>query len=220
MRKTRATAARRSCLSVLAVACVALAGTRALALSLVEQNVVDLLKQSDTIAVGTVGKVEDGLDDKGIPYTEVTLLVSEAIRGVLPDTYTFRQFGLMNPRPSQDGKMIMMPAPEGFPRYATGEHVLLFLYPQAKRTGLRTTSGLIQGKFTLGPGFAANGTGNKGLFRSVVLDPGLLAESDRQLLATESGVLNPDALLSFVRRAVKGRWTETGRLVSFAKSRR
>ena len=38
-----------------------------------------------------------------------------------------------------------MPAPEGFPRFASGEQVLLFLYPQATKTGLRTTSGLIQG---------------------------------------------------------------------------
>ena len=51
----------------------------------------------------------------------------------------------MKPRPSPDGKRLMMPAPEGFPRYASGEQVLLFLYPQARQTGLRTTAGLIQG---------------------------------------------------------------------------
>jgi hypothetical protein len=183
-----------------------------MALSLVEKNIVDLLGVSDAIAVGTVGKVADGIDDRGIPYTEVTLNVSESIRGTLPEVYTFRQFGLMKPRPTPDGKMLMMPAPEGFPRYASGEHVILFFYPQAAKTGLRTTSGLIQGKFTLGPGFVANGTGNVGLFHDVRLDPGLAVDSDKRLLATQSGAMNPDAFLSFVRRAVQGRWIETGRL--------
>ena len=75
---------RRSCLVLLAIAWVALAGTRAMALSLVEKNVVDLLRESDAIAVGTVEKVSDGIDDHGIPYTEVTLKVSESIRGRCP----------------------------------------------------------------------------------------------------------------------------------------
>jgi hypothetical protein len=214
MRESRVKAMRRSCLSVLTVASIALAGTRAMALSLVEKNVVDLLRESDAIVVGTIGNVADGIDDRGIPYTAVTLNVSESIRGTLPDTYTFRQFGLMKPRPSPDGTRLMMPAPEGFPRYASGEQVLLFLYPQAKRTGLRTTAGLIQGKFTLGPGFAANGTGNAGLFGNVRLDPDLVVDGDRRLLASTSGVLNPDAFLSFLRRAVQGHWVETSRLVS------
>ncbi len=191
-----------------------------MALSLVEQNVVDLLRDSDAIAVGTIGKVADGIDDRGLPYTEVTLKVSESIRGALPETYTFRQFGLIKPRPSQDGKRLLMPAPEGFPRYASAERVLLFLYPEAARTGLRTTAGLLQGKFTLGPGYAANGKGNAGLFRNVSLDPSLVEAADRRLLATESGVMNPDAFVSFVRRAVHGRWVETGRLASHGKAAR
>ena len=205
---------RRTCIGLVTLAWVALAGNRALALSLVEKNVVDLLRESDAIAVGTIEKLSDGIDDRGIPYTEVTLKVSESIRGALPDNYTYRQFGLMKPRPTPDGTMLMMPAPEGFPRYATGEQVLLFLYPQARRTGLRTTAGLVQGKFTLGPGLAENGTGNAGLFRNVRLDAGLTEESDKRLLATRSGAVNPDAFLRFLRRAVQGRWVETGRLES------
>ena len=208
---------RRARLGILILAGLALGGTRVVASSLVEQNVVDLLRQSDAIVVGKVAKVADGIDDHGIPYTEVTLNVSESIRGALPDVYTFRQFGLMNPRPMPDGKMLMMPAPEGFPRYASGEHVLLFLFPKASQTGLRTTTGLMQGKFTLRPGFAANGTGNVGLFQDVRLDPGLGESSDKRLLATRSGAVNPDAFLSFVRRAVQGRWIEAGRLASRGK---
>jgi hypothetical protein len=210
----------RSGFGFLILAGFALAGDRAMALSLVEQNVVDLLRESDAIVVGTVEKVADGIDDQGLPYTEVTLKVVESIRGALPETYTFRQFGLMKPRPSQDGKRLMMPAPEGFPRFASGEKVLLFLYPQATKTGLRTTSGLIQGKFTLGPGFAANGTSNVGLFRNVSLDQRAVQESDKRLLATQSGPMNPDFFLSFVRRAVGEHWVESGRLASRTRSGR
>jgi hypothetical protein len=210
----------RASLGFLILAGLALAGTRAMALSLVEQNVVDLLRESDAIAVGTVGKVVDGIDVQGLPYTEVTLKVSESIRGALPETYTFRQFGLMKPRPAPDGKMLMMPAPEGFPRFGSGEQVLLFLYPRAATTGLRTTSGLTQGKFTLGPGFAANGTDNVGLFRNVSLDQRVIQESDKRLLATQSGPMNPDSFLSFLRRAVGEHWVESGRLASRARSGR
>lgn len=202
----------RSPLGLIALAFVALAANRALALSLVEKNVVDLLRESDAIVVGTVASVTDDIDPQGLPYTEVTLKVSESIKGALADTYTFRQFGLLKPRPTADGKMLMMPAPEGLPTYAAGERVLLFLAPQARLTGLRTTAGLIQGKFTIGPGSAANGAGNAGLFRNVRLDQGLAEGGDERLLATRSGVLNPDEFLSFLRRAVRGRWVETGRL--------
>jgi hypothetical protein len=211
---------RRSCLVLLTVAWVALGATRAMALSLVEQNVVDLLRESDAIVVGTVGNVVDGIDDRGLPYTEITLKVAESIRGTLPVTYTFRQFGLMKARPMPDGKRLMMPAPDGFPRFASGEQVLVFLYPQARKTGLRTTAGLVQGKFNLGPGFAANGTGNVGLFRNVSLDQRVVEDSDKRLLATERGAVNPDSFLSFLRRAVAGRWVETGRLTSRGRSGR
>jgi hypothetical protein len=203
---------RRTLFGLLSIACVALAGTRAMAVSLVQKNVVDLLRESDAIVVGTIGSVTDGVDPRGLAYTEVALHVSESIRGDLPENYTFRQYGLIKPRLTEDGKRMRLPAPEGFPRYATGEQVLLFFYPPARRTGLRTTAGLLQGKFVIGPGRIENGTGNAGLFRNVQIAPGLAEDNDRRLLATVSGAVHPDAFLSFVRRAVQGRWVETGRL--------
>jgi hypothetical protein len=203
---------RRTCSGLLFAALLALGGTRAKAMSLLQQNIVDLLADSELIVTGTVENVTDGIDSKGVPYTEVTLTVSEAIRGDVHGTYSFRQFGLVDPRPTADGRMLMMPAPDGFPRYTPGEDVVLFLRPRAAWTGLRTTSGLAQGKFTVGPGRLENGTGNTGLFRDVTLAPGLSREADRRLLTTASGTLNPEAFLSFVRRAVAERWVETGRM--------
>ena len=142
----------------------------------------------------------------------MTLEVSESIRGSLSGDYKFRQFGLLAPRLTADGKRKMMPAPPGFPKYAPGEDVALFLRPAAAWTGFRMPAGVTQGKFTIAAGRVENGMGNAGLFRNVHLDQGLVTERDKRLLTTASGPLNPDAFLSFVRRAVRERWIETERM--------
>lgn len=187
-------------------------GAGAMTLSSGNANIVELLAQSNDIVVGRVQSVTDGIDGHGIPYTEVTLEVSEAIRGSLYGTYTFRQFGLLTPRVTADGKRKMMSSPPGFPKYAAGEDLALFLRPRAAWTGFRMPAGATQGKFTIAAGRVDNGMGNTGLFRDVRLDPALTTERDKRLLATASGALNPDAFLSLVRRAVRERWTETERL--------
>jgi hypothetical protein len=70
-------------------------------------------------------------------------------------------------------------------------------------------AGVTQGKFTIAAGRVENETGNAGLFRNVDLDRGLVTERDKRLLATAGGPMNPDAFLSFVRRAVRERWIES-----------
>ena len=202
----------RTLVVLLALACVALGGTKALALSLTTANVVDLLGEANAIVVGTVEAVTDGIDERGIPYTEVTLSITETIRGDLAGVYTFRQFGLLNPRLTADGLRKMMPGPEGFPRYVPGENVVLFMRPAAAWTGFRMPAGVTHGKFTIAAGRVENGMGNAGLFRNVHLDKDLVTESDKRLLTTAAGPLNPDAFLAFVRRAVEERWMENGRM--------
>ena len=73
-------------------------------------------------------------------------------------------------------------------------------------------AGVTHGKFTIAAGRAENGMGNAGLFRDVHVDKGLATGRDKRLLTTASGPLNPDAFLSFVRRAVKERWVESKRM--------
>ena len=199
-------------LAALAVLMASVGSTNAMTLSSGDANIVELLAQSNDIVVGRVTSVTDGIDDRGIPYTEVTLEVGEAIRGSLYGVYKFRQFGLLAPRVTPDGRRKMMPSPQGFPKYSPGEDVALFLRPRAAWTGFRMPAGVTQGKFTIAAGRVDNGMGNAGLFRDVRLDQGLTTERDKRLLATASGPLNPDAFLSFVRRAVRERWTETERI--------
>jgi hypothetical protein len=200
-------------LIVLAALGAATGSTHAMTLTTGDANIVELLAQSNDIVVGKIEAVTDGIDDHGVPYTEVTLEISESIRGNRAGAYKFRQFGLLAPRLTADGRRKMMASPTGFPKYTRGEEVALFLRPSAAWTGFRMPAGVTGGKFTIDAGRVENGRGNAGLFENVDVDRGVVTERDKRLLATASGPLNPDAFLSFVRRAVREHWTETERMI-------
>jgi hypothetical protein len=189
----------------LAVALVAAVGASR-AMTFGDTNLVDLVKYSQAIVTGTVETVAEGIDERGIPYTEVTIHVEQSIKGGLSGNHTFRQFGLTSPRPMGDGR-IMMPAPEGIPRYVVGERTLLFLSTPARATGLQSTYGLAAGKFILGAGRAENGFSNEGTFARVGIADGLATDNDLRMLATEKGAVSEATLLQFVRRAVDENWT-------------
>ena len=199
----------RMALAILAVVGLALAGGEVRAMSLEHLNLVDLLRQSTSIVTGKVTGVAESVDESGLPYTEVTVAISETIRGTESGTYTFRQFGFQTPHPSADGTKMLMPAPETFPRWAEGEEVMLFLYKPAAMTGLRTTTGMIQGKFTLDAGRAENGIANEGLFAQVSLLEGIATDNDQRMLDTSIGAVSAPTFTSFVRRAVTQRWVES-----------
>jgi hypothetical protein len=105
----------------------------------------------------------------------------------------------------------MMPAPEGFPRYTPGEEIVLFLRPAAAWTGFRMPAGVSQGKFLIKAGRVANEMGNSGLYRNVRLENGIANAREKRMMDA-GGAANPDTFLTFVRRAVRERWVETGRL--------
>ena len=198
--------------ALLALCLLGLAGDQARAMTAVNPNLVDLLRNSTSILSGTVTAVTDGVDAMGLPYTEVTLEISRKLRGIEVGTYTFRQFGLMSPRLSADGTMKMMPAPSAIPRYAEGDEVLLFLSKPAMLTGLRSTYGLGAGRFSYGPGRIENDLANEGLFRDLSIDVGLATSNDVRMLETEIGAVHPDTFHSFVERAVTERWVEACRI--------
>ena len=199
----------RMALAILAVVGVALAGGEVRAMTLEHLNLVDLLRRSTSIVTGKVTGITEGVDANGLPYTEVTVAIRETIRGTESGSYTFRQFGLQTPRPSADGTKIMMPAPESFPRYAEGEEVMLFLYKPASMTGLRTTTGMVQGKFTLEAGRAENAIANEGLFEQISLQPGIATDNDQRMLDTSIGAVSAETFTTFVNRAVTQGWVES-----------
>ena len=174
-------------------------------------NIVDLIADSETIISGMVKEVTDGFEN-GLPYTEVTVEVSETLRGQVGEEYKFRQFGLKEPRKMDNGKVYVGVTPEGWSKYEVGENTMLFLHKAASVTGLRTTAGLGQGKVVFKGGNAVSQAGNDGLFENVDVDAKLLNDKDKRLLATKKGVVNADGFKSFVKRAVNGKWIEGGKM--------
>ena len=199
----------RTARTALAVAALAMMGGAAKAATIKPTTLVDLLKESEAIVVGSVTEVTDGVEEHGLPYTEIKIGVEENLRGNVSESYTFRQIGLQVVRPSDDAAHTMMPAPEGMPKYVLGERVMLFVGEQASMTGLRTTVGLGEGKFNLDAGRAENDYSNAGTFSNVSVESGLATANDTRMLETKVGAVNDDDFLSLVKRAVSNRWVET-----------
>jgi len=195
----------------LAAICALLASAYAVAtVQWHETTIVDLVGKSELILRGTIASVTDGIDANGLPYTQVTMHVAEAIRGSVGSEYTFRQFGLLKPRSMGNGMVNLMVTPSGWTTYTQGEAAILFLNPHAKYTGLQTTVGLAQGKFKISMAGATNGTNNMGLFEHVKVSPSLLSPTDETVLNTKKGAVNTQSFVSLVRKAVDGRWIEQG----------
>lgn len=174
-------------------------------------NIVDLIEDSEIIIQGMVKEVSDGFEN-GIPYTQVTVRVDETLRGKVGEEYTFRQFGLTKPKKFDNGKTYLGVTPEGWSKYEAGEATMLFLHKRASQTGLQTTAGLGQGKVVFQAGNAVSQFGNDGLFENVDVDAKLLNDRDKRLLATKKGAVNAEGFKSFVRRAVKDKWIEGGKM--------
>ena len=172
------------------------------------QNIVELMTHTDSILVGTVSKKTDGFF-QGLPYTEITLNVGQSLKGNHGPTYTFRQFGLIEPKSMGDGRVNLMVTPAGWPTYVKGEQVMLFLHKPASETGFQTTSGLTQGKFTIKGKQIANDTGNDSLFAGVNIN-GKLTATQQDLVNQPGGSYTAEAFLSLVRTAVEENWIENG----------
>jgi hypothetical protein len=198
---------------IIALLGVIMAGTLASATSFPkEANIVELLQQSELILHGTVTSVTDGIDQRGVPYTEVKLHVTEALRGQVGSEYTFRQFGLLKPRDMGNGRTNLMVTPAGWATYSKGEETILFLGKQAAWTGLQTTAGLGHGKFKVAMAGATNQANNAGLFKDVQIDPTLLKTNEQRAMLTGTGPVNVKAFKSLIRQAVQNQWVEKGNM--------
>src|SRR5688500_8761893 len=87
------------------------------AAKLQKQNLTQLIAQSDSIVGGVVKDVRDGIDEKGVPYTQVTISVGTSAEGKIAKEkdYTCRQFGLLEPRVFPNGHKLLALTPEAFP---------------------------------------------------------------------------------------------------------
>lgn len=206
MRLSRVVAA---CALTLAMAVTA---PTAHATSMLPQNLADLVTHSKDIVVGDVVEVVDGFDGRGVPFTEVTVRVDEALRGERTSTHTFRQFGLVAPRSMPDGSTYVGVSPDGWPTFRAGERVMLFLHEGSLQTGLRTTVGLGQGKFVIRDGRISNGYGNANVFHELDTDRAPLTAAQAKLVESPEAMPAED-FIDLVRTAVRERWVEEGRIV-------
>jgi len=173
-----------------------------------KQNLLELMTHADSILVGTVSNKTDGFQ-KGLPYTEITLEVGQSLKGNHGSSYTFRQFGLIEPKSMGDGRVNLMVTPAGWPTYLKGEQVMLFLHKPASETGFQTTAGLTQGKFMIRGDRIANDTNNDALFAGVKIN-GQLSATQQTLVDQPSGSYAAGEFLSLVKTAVEENWIENG----------
>jgi hypothetical protein len=176
-------------------------------------NLTQLIAEARLILVAKVVRVTDGINAQGVPYTEVTLDVAECPKGGVAagERPSFRQYGLVAPRRLPNGSMLTTVSPGNFPHWQEGEQVVAFLEAPARRTGLQTTVGLVQGKFSLLDGRAVNGLGNRGLFAGVRVANDLLDARERAMFESR-GAVDAATFVNLVNRAVRDDWIATGKL--------
>ncbi len=173
--------------------------------SMLKRNLGELTQLSEYILMGQVIALSDGFAGN-VPYTEVTIQVAESLKGGQTGTYTFRQFGLLKPRDMGDGRTFVGVSPPGWPRFQQGEKVIVFLYKSAARTGLRTTVGLLQGKFNLVDGQVVNAVDNLGLFQNLKVPATQLTKAEEAMLRVQRGPVDAATFVSFVKKAVQQQW--------------
>ena len=173
------------------------------ATSISPMNISDLVRNSSDIVAGTVAAVRPGTMGN-IPYVEIELNVTDAVRGGAQRTLTFKRIGLQASAAPVDGRVAMGRVP-GMTDFTVGEKVFLFLGPTSSR-GFRAPVGLQQGKFTYGTGSVRNDRQNVGLFTNVNLTNKPLNEKEQAMVTTTQGALDSGTFVAFVRRAVVGNW--------------
>ena len=189
-------------------AILAMGSGTALAKSIEQQNLFELMTHAESIVVGTVTDKTDGFQN-GLPFTEITVAVGQSIKGNHGKEYTFRQFGLIEPKAMGDGRVNLMVTPAGWPTYTKGESVMLFLHAPASETGFQTTAGLDQGKFSIRSGRIANSLNNGALFDEVSIG-GKLTPNQRDLVNQAGGAYAAEDFISLVRTIVEEQWIENG----------
>lgn len=200
----------RSGFVALAVGAMLTLATVAGATTMRTANVVDLIDLAESIVVAEVVSIQDGFDADGLPYSDITIRVVDDLTGDRTGERTIRQFGLQAPRQMPDGRTALATTPPGFPTFATDEKVVLFIYQASPTTGMQTTVGLTQGKFTVDEnGFVSNAVGNTNLFWNVGARTERMPESMQKMIST-TGAIKSDDFVSFVRAAVAERWVDEG----------
>jgi len=125
-----------------------------------------------------------------LPYTEVKLHVTEALRGQVGSAYTFRQFGLLKPRDMGNSKMNLMVAPAGWATYSADLEQGRGDDPLPAQTG--SVDGLADDRwfgtgqvFKVAMASATNQAKNARLFKNVQINPTMLKTNEQLRLDSQ-----------------------------------
>ena len=193
--------------SVLTTMLIVVSASHVYSTTLIKRNLADLTKMAEVIFVGKMVGASDGLLNGSLPYSEFTFEVLESLKGDLPErsSYRYRQLGLLKQRDMGNGKTLTLTGKNisGLPLYENGEIVLVFLGKSSPQTGLRTTVGLMQGKFRIENGRAVNAINNAGLFDGMNINSVKLNNAEKALMRQKAGALDSRTLIETVKRAVE-----------------
>lgn len=183
---------------------------QAVAPGIPRHNLAELIAESQRILLARVESVTDSLIDDGVPYTEITLSVTESFKGPATRQYQFRQFGKRRVAGSKAHEQFPEMSMQGFPQWSEGETVLVFLPRPARMSGMQTTIGLTQGKLVESKGRFASRSGIEGIFENLVVEAGDLTSDQIDMLKGEQQTVDATALLDLLRRAIDENWIERG----------
>ena len=105
-----------------------------------------------------------------------------------------------------------MVTPAAWATYAKGEESIFFLRQAAVLDRASHHGGARPGAVQVSLAGAANSFDNAGLFERVAVDPGLLGDAEKRVMATTRGAVNARSFTSLVKQAVDGKWVENGRM--------
>ncbi|HZS06910.1 MAG TPA: hypothetical protein VFD58_18890 [Blastocatellia bacterium] len=161
------------------------------------------------VVYGRIAEVRNGThpDYSHIAVTFVTLDVIEMLKGSAAKRLTFMQFA------SAQGQSQAVAHNYHMPKYAVGEEVVLFLYPES-RYGFTSPVGEGQGKFQVsndprtGRRALVNDRGNRQLFEPLRNEKAQshfrLNSAERSLIAQQNGVADLETFRSMIRKLAAG----------------
>jgi len=159
-------------------------------------NIEQMTTDAHTIFYGKCMAAEPRLDENGLPATRYTFEVQKILKGVLPQTFFIKQFGVNKPL----NENLPVSSVGGMPNYVVGDSYLLFM-TEVSRLGFSSPQGLNQGAFrtfldtSSRQIVAVNGQGNSGLFDGVKIRTG----SRLREAAPDSGEYHPLLLEDLMR---------------------
>lgn len=182
------------------------------ATKLLHRNLKGLVTFSKRIFMGTCVSIREGaLEQKNgkLYYTEYTFEVSERFKGDVAETITFRQFGMITPKPIDETTAVFQRV-SAMPIYRQDQEYMLFLIGDS-RLGLTSPVGLHQGAFLIqedeyGARMIANGLLNRGLFKdisSTEMDQIGLTRHEKNLGTFKSGPFDLDDFSSIVKKMIQ-----------------